>query len=544
MASISSLGRAVSALMASQTALNTTAHNLANVNTDGYTRQQVLFNESTYIHIGKNGTSTMSVGLGTDVQSIRQVRDIFLDQSFREENGRKGFYEAQAKAVEEIETILGETEGESFSKILDNLWVSLSELSKHPDGLETRGSFIQNAAIFVEKSNLIMEQMNDYQDDMNQEVFDAVERINNIGKEINELNDVISKAEINGGNANDYRDTRNKLLDELSTMVNVSYREDYDGNLLVGIENVPFVIVGDYRPMSTMQAEPFSTLVVPSWPHISEPVFNFDNPVGPDYDNDIGMLKGMVMARGTGSANYTDLQDPVIWEEEISESVVMQAQAQFDNLVHGVVTMINDLLAPNTAGSPAYLDTANAPYGLDGSQGTELFSRLYVDRYDPTSLPPGQFNEEIPGNKYSYYSAGNLKINEDVIANYNLLNLSRNNGVNGDNSVVQEILNAWDDETLSLEPGASGMMSIREYYVGFVGSIGSIGNVAELQMKNQDLMSTQINNQRQQLTGVSSDEELSNMMKYQHAYNAAARVVSTVDSMIEQVVTSLGLVGR
>ncbi len=544
MSSISSLSRAVTALMSSQTALNTTAHNLANVNTDGYVRQQAIFSESNYIHIGESGTSTMSIGLGTDIQAIRQVRDIFLDQSYRDEYGRKGFYEAQAKAVEEIETILGETEGESFSKILDNLWISLSELTKHPEGLETRGSFIQNASIFAEKSNLIMEQMNDYQDDLNTEVMDAVARINEIGKEINTLNDVISKAEISGGNANDYRDSRNRLLDELSAMVNVNYREDKDGNLLVSIENVPFVIKGDSRVMGTMAAEPFSTLVVPSWPHIDEPVFNFENPVGPDYDNDKGILKGMVMARGTRSANYLDLQDPVIYEEELSESVVMQAQAQFDNLVHGVVTLINNILAPNTSGSPAYLDTANAPYGLDGSQGTELFSRIYVDRYDPTSIPPNQYNEEIPGNQYSYYSAGNLKINEDIITNYNLLNLSRVNGVNGDNSVVQEILTAWDEPFISLEPGATGMMSVREYYVGFVGSVGSIGNVADLQMKNQDLMAMQIDNQRQQLMGVSSDEELSNMMKYQHAYNAAARVVSTVDSMIEQVVTSLGLVGR
>lgn len=544
MSSISSLSSAISALKSSQTALNTTAHNLSNLDTQGYVRQQVLFNESTYMNVGQNEISSLSVGLGTDIDSIRQVRDIFLDQSYREETGRMGFYDAQASAVEEIETILGETEGESFSKMLDNLWGSISELSKHPEGLATRGGFIQNSVIFVEKANLIKEQFDDYQMDMNAEIINSVKRINEIGEGIDKLNDVISQAEMAGGNANDYRDSRNLLLDELSGMVDVSYREEADGSVMVNVENVPFVIKGYYFEMDVVQAEAFSDLVVPNWPNLDKEVFNFKNPVGPSYDNDIGRLKGMILARGTRSADYTDLQDETIYENEIEKSVVMQAQAQFDNLIHGIVTMVNDLVAPNTNGTPAYLDTASAPYGLDGSQGNEIFVRKHMDRYEATSIPADQYNEEDTSNRYSLYSAGNIEVNPDVLANYNLISLSREAGADGDNTVVQSMLDAWDEPFSTLEPGTTGMMSFREYYTGFVGSIGAIGNVATLQMENQELMSLQIDNQRSMLTGVSSDEELGNMMKYQHAYNAAARVVTTIDSMIEQVVTSLGLVGR
>lgn len=544
MSSISSLSRMVSALSANQQALNTTAHNLTNVNTPGYVRQQVLMNESRYIHIGESGTSTMSLGMGTDVAAIRQIRDIFLDQSYREESGREGFYTAQATAVEEIEIILGETEGESFSKVLDDLWVSISELQKHPDGLETRGLFVQSAVIFTEKANLIMEQLYNYQQDVDQEIVDSVDRINFIGSEINRLNDVIVKQEINGGNANDYRDQRNAYLDELAKMVKVSYREDKDGNLLVNVENVPFVQKGFYQEMSTAQAEPFSTLLVPYWPHINSDVFNFDNPVSPEFDNDVGTLKGLVMARGTRQANYTDLQDPLIYASDLEDSIIMQAQAQFDNLVHGIATMINDIVAPNTAGSPAYLDTVNAPYGLDGTQGVEIFKRVYMDRYDPTSAPPDQYNEEDPANGYSLYSAGNLEINPEILADYNKIALSADLGYNGDSSVVEQMLDGWDTAFLTLEPGSTAMMAINEYYNGFVGNVGGKGNIFAKQMDNQNLMAMQIDNQRSMLSGVSSDEELGNMMKYQHAYNAATRVVTVVDQMIEQVVTSLGLVGR
>lgn len=544
MPSMSSLSTVISALKSSQTALNTTAHNLTNIETEGYVRQQVLFNESNYQTYGTNAVTSLSVGSGIDVDAIRQVRDIFLDQSYREESGRMGYYSAQADAVAEIETILGETEGEAFSTMMDNLWESINELSKHPEGLETRGSFIQNAVVFVEKANLIMEQIDDYQTNLNAEIISNVDRINEIGQSIDELNDQISKAEVSGANANDYRDQRNLLLDELSGMVNITYREEADHTVMVNIENVPFVIKGLSYEMDVTQAEPFSDLVVPNWPHLDREVFNTADPVGPAYDNDIGSLKGMVLARGTRSADYTDLADEDVYENEIEGSIVMQAQAQFDNLIHGIVTMVNDLVAPNTATDPAYLDTASAPFGLDGSQGNEVFVRKYMDRYDETSVPTGQFNEEDPTNIYSLYSAGNIEVNPDILANFNLIALSSVDGSDGDNTVVETMLEAWDATFSSLEPEASSAMNFKDYYIGFVGNLGSIGNVATSQMENQELMSTQIDNQRTSLTGVSSDEELGNMMKYQHAYNAAARVVTVVDSMIEQVVTSLGKVGR
>lgn len=548
MSSISSLSRMVSALAANQQALNTTAQNLSNVNTPGYVRQQVLMKDGSYSTIGQNAITTLSVGMGTDVDAIRQVRDIFLDQSFREESGREGFYGAQADAVNEIETILGETEGESFSGIMDDLWNSISELSKHPDGLETRGLFIQSAVIFVEKSNLIMEQMANYQNDVNQEIVDTVDRINYLGGEIQEMNALISRSEVGGGNANDYRDARNSYLDELAGLINISYREDASGEVLVSVENVPFVQKGYYQEMTTEQAEAKSTLLVPTWPHLNTTVFNFDNPTGPEYDNDVGRLKGLVMARGSRQADYTDLADQSVYEDELKDSVIMLAQAQFDTLVHGVVTLINDIVAPNTdSGPPNYLDDSSygdtAPYGLDGSRGNEIFSRTYVDRYTVIAGPPEtyEYNEEDATNGSSLYSAGNLQVNPTVKANYDTIALSRELGAAGDNSVVSEILNAWQEDFLVLETGTSGTTNINDFYSSFIGGIGGIGNVATKQMESQELMALQIDNQRSQLMGVSSDEELANMMKYQHAYNAASRVVSVVDSMLDKIINGMAV---
>ncbi|MBN2221435.1 MAG: flagellar hook-associated protein FlgK, partial [Vallitaleaceae bacterium] len=306
MSSLSSLSRAVSGLMANQSALNTTAHNLSNVNTPGYVRQQVIMKDSSYVTIGRTATSLMQLGLGTDVQTIRQVRGEFLDLAYRTENSRYGFYSAQATSIDEIENIIGETEGEAFSKILNDLWTSISELSKHPEGLETRGGFIQNAALFVEKANLIGNQLKGYQENLNDDITSKINRINEIGVEIERLNNIVAGEEANGSNANDYRDQRNLLLDELSYLVDVRYREDPSGNLLINVENVPFVTIGNVNQLGTIQAEDFSNLVDPYWPHLSSegppPVvrklYNLANPTGAQYDNNKGELKGMIISRG------------------------------------------------------------------------------------------------------------------------------------------------------------------------------------------------------------------------------------------------------
>jgi len=548
MSSISSLSAAVSALMSSQSALNTTAHNLANINTTGYVRQQVLYKDSSYINKGYNATTGFYVGLGVDVQSIRQVRDQFLDQAFRQENSRQGFYSAQNTAIEEIETILGETEGESFSDVLNDLWVSINELSKNPDGLETRGSLVQNAVLFVNRANLIMDQLTEYQDNMNTEIMDMVNEINRIGEQINDLNGIIVKQELGGGNANDYRDQRNLLLDQLSTMVDITYKEDTKGNVMVQIEGTEFVTLGSFHKMEIAPAAPLSPLVKPVWSHLSSTnndVFDFNVPVSTERDNDKGKLKGLLLSRGTKPANWTDMQNATTYKNEIKPSIIMNAQAQFDNLIHGVVTMINDIIAPNievvpNTIPPTYeLDTANAPYGLDGSQGVELFVRKSMDRYTA-----GIYNEEDPSNWHSLYSAGNIEINQAILEDYDKICLSGSVSDLSDNRYIQTIIDKWQEPTLKIEPGLSTLLDFNEYYNDYISGIGNAGNATYNKVSNQQLMTMQINNQRSARMEVSSDEELSNMIKYQHAYNAAAKVVTVLDQMMEQVVTSTGLVGR
>src|SRR5690554_4786822 len=122
MSLLRSFSTGVSGLNAHYNALNTTAHNLANVETKGYVRQQVLHKDSAYNTIGYRGKAVLQVGHGVDIAAVRQVRDVFLDKSYRLENGRQQFYQVQNQATSEIENILGELDGVAFSQSLEDLW--------------------------------------------------------------------------------------------------------------------------------------------------------------------------------------------------------------------------------------------------------------------------------------------------------------------------------------------------------------------------------------------------------------------------------------
>ncbi len=538
MSGITSMNSVVSALMANKAALNTTAHNLTNVNTSGYVRQQVIMKEGAYDTLGHNGTAYMSVGLGTDISVIRQVRNLFLDNSYRAENGRQQFYAAHSNAIEEIETILGEVEGETFNEILNDLWISLNELEKHPDGLETRASLVQSASKFVKRANLVQDSIIEYQKNIDSDIKSVVDRVNQIGEEISELNLTIRRAELTGANANDFRDSRNTLLDELGGLIKIKYREIEDGTVLVSAENTQFIIKEGFYKMGITQATDFSSLKEPYWQHLDQKVFNENDVISTSNNNDVGYLKGLTLVRGARKADYMDLRSETSYKA-IDHSDVMVAMATFDKLVHEVVSLVNNTLSPLDGGSPQKLDS-NAPFGLNGTQGHELFSRKFIPRFDDA----GNYIEEDHNNPDTLYSAGNLVINEDVLNDYNLLPFSISKGADGDTTIVKRIIDGWSEKRMSLRPGETSVLNVRDFYTAFIGELGANGSLATNEVKNQRLLVTQIDNQREQLTGVSSDEELGNMMKYQHAYNAASRLVSVLDSMLDKVVNNLGLVGR
>ena len=119
-----------SGLQTGQNALNTVAHNLTNASTTGYTRQQILLNDRPYntLSINARSVANQQTGLGVCYAQTRQVRDYFLDRTYRKEDGRCAFYQVSYETMAEVEELLGEMDGKTFGEALDSFWVSVQEL--------------------------------------------------------------------------------------------------------------------------------------------------------------------------------------------------------------------------------------------------------------------------------------------------------------------------------------------------------------------------------------------------------------------------------
>lgn len=630
-------------LKTAQTALNTTAHNLSNINTSGYTRQQVTFSDTQYVRVNTSDkVSSPDYGLGVAVSEVRRIRDQFIDQAYRNENSRLGFYESQYKAIEEIEDQFGEMQGVTYESYLINLYDSINELAKNPTSTVARSSLIQNATAFIEKSENVYKGLKDYQTTLNTQVKNMVDSINKLGDKIYTLNKKISKIESTGiEDANDLRDERDAAIDELSKYIDITYYENDSKEVIISAEGIPFVTMGELAKMDTRVVEG-TNLVIPTWPGYERDVYDSSTAASNVDDTDKGELKGLLIARGNmvvdytvvpeapsssdydmstadGRAAYQEAYNKYSKAQEyyntyIEPSAILSAMAGFDKLVNGIVEKINNILCPEksevrnnpymaadgteiqadiytynsvsqqvlfdrygrevtgtdngdgtysfSSGEKLYtsfggaevtvdsytysmLDMDKTGYGMDDDKtvGTELFSRKGTDRYIKTTDDSGKtiyIRNNLNETDYeSLYKLGNLQINPEAAQNVGKIPLSTVQGKE-DFDRAKELVDAWDEKFASLNPDTYAKSDFMTFYNNFIGEYATLGKALGNYVSNQTTMVDGYDNQRLQSEGVSSDEELEKMIKYQQAYNAASRYVNVVSEMLEHLVTSLG----
>lgn len=593
----------VTGLQTSQYALNTTAHNLMNTQTSGYSRQQVMLTDRSYNKLSTGEIYTNKSGLGVVTAEVKQVRDNFADIAYRTENGRMDYYKAQYEAVSEIETYFGELEGQDFNTTMNSLWLALQEMQKESSSIVTRSSFISTAQTFLDRVQNIRTSLIQYQRNLNQNIKQQVNRINELASTILELNDDILSAEASGiENANDYRDARNSALDELSGLVKTEIVNNTDGTVEVYIEGRCLVTKGRAYKLEAIKIKDNEKYVnnydftddsvdfmMPVWADDHDALFSINRLPSTENDTDVGSLKGLMMSRGYFVGNYTDVPVKPIkpladdyasdadyqaaktqYEADLNTYVkeldyfntyvepytITNLMSQFDVLVHGMVTQMNDVLCPNKEITLAdgsvikVLDEEKAGIGMgNGNEyaGTELFVRQSTPRYteqtvtlaDGTTQTVQVYNEEDADDFYSLYTTGNIEVNPELLQNPSLLPLSRETGAEAQ-EIVDEMLALWNEKFSTVSPNSMVECNYMDYYAGMMEDLSDRGYTYNAMAETQQQSVTDIDNLRQQVVGVSSDEELSNMIKFQHAYNASSRYINVVSEMIEHLINTLG----
>lgn len=570
-----------SGLQSAQNALNVTANNLANVNTTGYVREQVIFSDKQY-QTFRQGTATTNIqqnGLGVSIGDVVHARDIFLDKAYRLENGRSAFYSTSYTTVEQIYDLFQEMNGQEFKECIKDLSTAFQELAKAPGDSVNQNLVIQKSELFVSRSQALYSDLQSYQSNMNEQIKEAVERINEIGDRVYELNLYIQKVESGSvETAMTARDERDALLDELASYGNVSTREDQYGFVWVDFEGAEFIQEYGCNNIA-LKADNGTGFYTPYWPHLSDTahqqyvsVCRVDTDISSENNTDIGSLKALVYHRGTGYGRYTDLEDPQAYKA-IEDCVMMETEAQIDLLFHTMVTSLNDLFCPNTtagedlgiaqgqtvtaydAAGHAYtissdtkvLDSKNCNVGADKElPPQELFARLGCERYTTVTYTDADgkqqtaylYNEENPNDSSTMYQIGSVQVNSALLQQETLLPTWQQNGA-VDYNLGDRISETWSAQGMLLNPKDNSPSNFQGYYDRVISNLGTAGNVYYSESQTLGNTVNSLNNQRLQVMGVSSDEELTNMVRYQAAYNAASRYISVISEMTQLIVTGL-----
>jgi flagellar hook-associated protein 1 len=270
-------------MKASESALSAISHNISNINTKGYSRQQVLLSNSAYLTVGGG----KQYGLGVNVQETRQMRSDFLDEIYRKEAADFYYWDTRKNVLQDIEALIAEPMWDGLQEVTNEFWEAWQELSKDPTSLATRSLVRQRGEDISTQLNYLGDQFDLMQQGFDQRIGLAVSDMNKITEKIAMLNLEITRAEVVGNKANDFRDQRSLLLDRLNSYATVKAYEASDGQY--------DVMVGGYVLVSKAKAFALTTTQTPE-----SGLFNL---IRAEYSNEPinikgGTLGGFLDARG------------------------------------------------------------------------------------------------------------------------------------------------------------------------------------------------------------------------------------------------------
>ena len=554
-----------SGLQNAQNAINTTANNLANVDTKGYVRQQVRYADKNYTILkdSRANVNMQQSGLGVSIGDVVHARDIFLDKTYRQETGRMSFYSARYETATYVEDLIQELNGQQFKQSVSDLWQAFQEVSTKPADSTNQNLVLQKADLLVSRTQKLYSDLQNYQSNINDQIKDDVDRVNTIGNRIYELNLQIQKVEAGGTEtAMTLRDERDNLLDELGNYGRIEVTEDATGFAYVDMEGVRFVDENRCYNMG-LKAADGTGFYTPYWPQQSDvekgqyvPVFRVSGEISSETNTDIGSIKSKLLVRGDTYGRREDMASEESYAN-IEGCTLMEVEAELDVLFSRIVKSMNDIYCPNTETTSAFtstdgvtyptgtkiLDEENCARGVDGElPPRELFTRIGIDRYTKVTGTDGKtyyvYNEENPDVTSTRYAIGTVTVNSDLKRQITLMPAYKKNGT-VDYEMGAKLAAAWEVKDMKLNPYDQKPCTFEEYYDKMVDQLGIEGNTYKSVTETLSGAVSSVDSKRQQVSGVSSDEELSNMIKFQSAYNAASRFMNVISEMTETIVTGL-----
>ncbi|MBE3568893.1 MAG: flagellar hook-associated protein FlgK [Bacillales bacterium] len=558
-------------MMAQQTAIYTTSHNIANANTPGYSRQRVNFVETEpYPPASMNGPQIPGqMGTGVEAGSVERVREQFLDVQYRSENNKLGYWDSRSTALSRLEDVFAEpSDTDGLSAAMNQFWQSLQDLSVNPENEGARSVVLQRAQGVVDTFHYLSNSINDIQGDLGNQIRVGIKDVNSILKQIAELNQQIGEVEPNGYLPNDLYDERDRLVDQLSSYLNVKVDKIPSGGNALDIAEGQYKITlldangapvkdSNNNEVTIVDGSQFNQLGFSSnQPNqftstVTGPI---DNLVvyQPDdlsrMDNDIVSGQSVASISFYQNGNVTFSQGKLRGLIE-SYGYKVGVDTNGDPITAGIYPDMEDKLDKLAYTFGTLFNTVHQKgYDLNQNQGTDTF--FTFNGLPSTSIDGAakyiQLNSNIgtkdiaassnklSGDGKNAINLGNI-FSMDLSQPYTLVGVQDSN-----NNPVQ--LNFGNGAGQVNVPITTG--TINSYYEGIIGGLGVDSQQAQRLSNNSNALLQSADERRQSVSSVSLDEEMTNLIKYQHAYNAAARNITVIDEMLDKVINGMGIVGR
>ncbi|WP_438348844.1 flagellar hook-associated protein FlgK [Paenibacillus sp. FA6] len=513
-----SIETAKRSLFTQTAALSTTGHNIANANTPGYSRQVVRMTESIPMapFAFLRSTSPGQLGTGSEFVSIERIRESFLDDQFRKESSSQGAWDVRFSTLGKLEATLNEPSDSGLAKVINNFWDAWSDFSQDPQDITNRKIVKETTLALTDAINQMSRQMNDLSSDLTNSVDLQASSINSLLSQVASLNSNINKIESLGDNANDLRDQRDYAMDQLSKIANVQivpletgYQVTLAGQIVVAGDVVTAVtgatLQAGYEGGTLTGGETFGTL------H-SRDVYVAD------YKNQLNQLVNTI---ANGEVEITLPAGSVLPEGTILNNIVYSNANNNRTLGSDLKVSVNGINGLHKLG---YTLAGNSP-----TAGGDFFVSKDGSPLSADNVTLSQLIKDDPNYIASSIRTAGTGTDEKIVAGNNSLAL---------------LMSGLKISKFDFGAGFSKPATIDDFFTSIVGQIGVESKEAERQVQNATLLTEQVDGSRQSISGVSLDEEMSNLIKFQHAYGAASRFMTTFDELLDKLINGTGVVGR
>lgn len=505
-----------------QSALYTTGHNISNANTLGYTRQRVNFATTTpYPAAGLNRPQLPGqMGTGVEAESVQRIRDAFIDRQYRQESNKLGYWESRSTAISQMEDILTEPSEYGLNESLNQFWKSLQDLSTNPENGGVREVAVQRGIAVAESFNYIHKQISDIQGNLANEIGVSTKDINSILNQIASLNDQIQQIEPSGLVPNDLYDSRDNLLDELSSYYPIDVKNGKSGGNASPIAEGPVTVslkLNDGTLIELVNGKTFNQFRVdPSNP---TPAGDGITPTGP-----VTQLRLVSIDPVTGNdLPPVNSAPPTIALNTLSDSGKIKS-------------LINSYGDGTTAPPSGYYPKMLGKLDQMAKAFAEAFNKIHANGNPlPSKTKENDFFEFTAG-------AADIKVRDAIIDDPGLINASSSLDEEGNGANALLMANM---KFVGLSTGTTHLngATVQTFYQSVIGQLGVDGEQANRLKFNSETIKQTVENNRASVSAVSLDEEMTNMVTFQHAYNASARMITVVDEVLDKIINGMGRAG-